>query len=264
MIRVVVKIALSVGIAMTGPYAFANELANWSQGARQDFSANKQCITVPATPGVPEKCGPDARVSYPCGSFFNPKICHRTIKGPCTPAIPSTPEHTECAQANLGAVDVHVDGAIEATGSSVLVHNTVHAEVFGQSTHFTWSCEVKADAKYKACIELTNPVNVSVDHKLKPELQYSADVMAAVPPALRDSADTHCQITTPGVDINFDGLGANICTFVDVNNVRSAKPTGTVGAQVHAHVGFGKQSIAGRSIDLGSKSWAKNLFAVDY
>lgn len=242
---------LSAGVAMTGSHAFATDLATWSQGARGNFQ-NGACITIPGTPGVPKKCAPDTKVSYPCGSFSNPfKTCDRTIKGPCTPAIPSTPKHVECANADLGIVDVHADGAIATTGSSIRVQNTVHAQIFGASTHFTWTCDVKADARYKACVDLMNPVNVSVDHIPKDNVKYSADTMS-------------CRITTPGVSIKTKPIAATVCSFVDVNNVKSAKPTGVVGAQVHAQVGFGKQSVAGQTIDLGSKDWAKTLFRVNY
>jgi len=246
-----VNVALFVGVAIAGQHASATDLATWSQGASQNFAA-KQCITLPGTPGVPAQCAPDTKVSYPCGSWNDPfKTCDRTIKGPCTPAIPGTPEHQECAQANLGTVDVHIDGAIAITGSSVQVHNTVHAQVFGVATNFTWTCDVKADAKYKACVDLANPGNVSVDHIPKANVQYSADTMS-------------CRITTPGLAINNKPIAATVCAFVDVNNASSAKPTGGVGAQVHAQVGFGKQSVAGQTIDLGSTSWTKTLFQTNY
>lgn len=231
---------IAVGFVMTASQVLAEDLATWSEGANQEFKA-EQCVTIPGTPGVPSACSPDTRIPYPCPTWNKPgKTCHKTVKGVCTPAVPGVPSTKQCASANLGNVSIKADGALATTGSSVQVHNTIHSDILGWKTHFTMSCEVKADVKFKACVDLLEPTSV----------QVSSDAVSC------NIADG---LTGSGLPVAGD-----VCMFVEARNVVSGKPTGSVGSQVNAQVGFGKQSIAGQTIDLGNQSWTETLFNINY
>ncbi|WP_117319117.1 hypothetical protein [Chromatocurvus halotolerans] len=137
-------------------------------------------------------------------------------------------------------MSVKADGALATTGSSVQVHNTVYSDVLGWKTHFTVSCEVKTDVKFKACVDLLEPTSV----------QVSSDAVS-------------CNIAD-GLPSSGLPVAGDVCMFVDAKNVATGKPTGNVGAQVSTQVGYGKQSVAGQTIDLGNQSWTETLFKIDF
>lgn len=231
---------VAAGLLITASQAWSTDLATWSETAAQDFKA-QQCVTTPAIPGVPAQCAPDTKVPYPCGTWKNPtKMCNKTVKGPCTPAVPGVPSSKQCASADLGHVSVKADGALATTGSAVQVHNTIYTSILGWNTHYTVSCEVKSDVKFKACVDMLEPTSV----------QVSSDAVSC------NIADG---LPTAGLPIAGD-----VCLFVEANNVASGKPTGSVGAQVSAQVGYGKQNVGGQTIDLGNQSWTETVFKVDY
>lgn len=231
---------VSATLLITSTQVWAEDLATWSEGGSQEFKA-EQCVTIPGTPGVPAVCSPDTKVPYPCPTWNKPtKTCHKTVKGVCSPSVPGVPASKQCASANLGRASVQADGALATTGSSVQVHNTVHTNLFGAQTHFTVSCEVKTDAKFKACVDLLHPTSVEVSS---------------------DSVTCNIADGLPSGDMP---IAANVCMFIEAKNVASGKPSGSVGAQVAAQVGLGSQTIAGQKIDLGNQSWTQTLFNIDF
>lgn len=235
------EVLASAGVLfLTASYSTASDLVTWSENATKNFGA-QQCLTIPGTPDVPGVCSPDVKVPYPCPTWNNPtKTCEQTIRGSCTPSIPGTPDVTECASVNLGAVSVQADGALATTGGTVQVHNTVHAQLFDIQTHFTVSCEINADTKFKACVNLLDPTTV----------EYSSN-------------SATCNITD-GLPSHATPIAANVCTFVEVRNITDGNPTGIVGAQVNVQAGYGERSVLGQTINLGSESWTQTLFNLGY
>lgn len=231
---------VSAALLATTTQVWAEDLATWSEGATQEFKA-EQCVTIPGTPGVSSACSPDTRVPYPCPTWNKPtKTCHKTVKGVCSPAVPGIPATKECASANLGKASVKADGALATTGSSVQVHNTVHSDLFGAQTHFTVSCEVKSDAKFKACVDLLHPTSVEVSS---------------------DSVSCNIADGLPSGDMP---IAADFCMFVEAKGVATGKPSGSVGSQIAAQVGLGTQNVAGQKIDLGNQTWTETVFKMDF
>lgn len=237
-----VCLAALVSLVMAAPAA-AGELISWNNTVASNFSA-QQCVTVHGTPGTPQKCAPSYTQSYPCPSFKHPgKNCHHTIAGPCTPAVPGTPDLHQCANISLGNFSIAVDGGVYADfagidGSEVAVQTTVHVALFGKHATLPMSCKIAIGKKVSICLNLLTRTFVGAG--------YTCEIAGAQTASL----------TVPGVT-------ANLCMDVTVGG-SSTKPEGTVTAQIEADVEFGSATVAGHTLSMGSKGWNPALFSVKF
>ena len=236
----VVSIILTV---MSVPSAISGELISWNNTVASNFAAS-QCVTIHGTPGTPKKCAPSYTQRYPCPTLKHPgKHCHHTISGPCSPAIPGTPDVKQCANISLGNFSIAVDGGVYADfagidDSEIAVNTTVNVAMFGKKATLPVSCKVSIGKKVSMCLNLLTRTFVGKG--------YVCEIGGA-----RVAA-----ITTPGVTANF-------CMDVSVGGV-SKKPTGTVTARIDVGVEFGSATVAGHSLSMGSKEWNPALFSVKF
>jgi hypothetical protein len=227
--------------------AISGELVSWNNTVASNFSA-QQCVTIHGISGTPRKCAPSYKQKYPCGNLKHPtKTCHHTIAGPCTAAIPGTPDVHQCANINLGNFSIAVDGGVytEFAGiddSEVSVQTTVNVSMFGKKATLPLSCKISIGKKISICFSLlTRTFTGSAANT-----GYSCEIAGAEAPSL----------TMPGV-------AANFCMDVSVAGVTS-KPMGTVTARIEADVEFGGATVAGHSLSMGSKGWNPALFSVKF
>ncbi len=229
-------------VALASP-ATSGELISWNNTVASDFSA-QQCVTIHGTPGTPKKCAPSYTQKYPCPSFKHPgKHCHHTIAGPCSPAVPGTPDLHQCANINLGNFSIAVDGGVYADfdgidDSEVAVQTTVHVSMFGKNALLPLSCKISIGKKVSMCLNLLTRTFVGS--------AYTCEIGGA----------KTASMTVPGVTANF-------CMDVTVDG-DAKKPEGTVTARIEADVEFGGATVAGHSLSMGSKGWNPALFAVKF
>lgn len=228
---------------ITASPASSGELISWNNTVSSNFSA-QQCVTVHGTPGTPKKCAPSYTQKYPCPSFKHPgKHCHHTIAGPCTPAVPGTPDLHQCANVNLGNFSISVDGGVYADfagidDSEIAVQTTVNVSMFGKQATLPVSCKIAIGKKVSMCLNLLTRTFIGQG--------FACEIAGAKAAA----------ITTPGVTANF-------CMDVAVGG-EAKKPTGTVTARIEAGVEFGGATVAGHSLSMGSKDWNPALFSVKF
>ncbi|GAC19370.1 hypothetical protein [Paraglaciecola arctica] len=237
-----------VGIlnVFTVSLAIADELISWNNTVASDFSA-QQCVTIHGTPGTPKKCASSYTQKYHCPTIKHPdKHCHHTISGPCTPAVPGTPDVKQCANVSLGNFSIAVDGGVftEYAGindSEIAVQTTVNIAMFGKHASLPLTCKIDIGKKVSICMNLlTRTLSQTADSG------YSCEIAGA------DVAS----ISSPGVTANF-------CMDVTVEGV-TGKPTGSVTARVDAGVEFGSANVAGHTLSMGSKDWNPALFSVKF
>ncbi len=223
--------------------AAERELINWNNTVASSFAA-QQCVTIHGAPGTPEKCAPSYTQEYPCPSLKHPeKRCHHSIAGPCTPAVPGTPDVHQCANINLGTFSIAVDGGVYAgysglADSEIAVQTTVHVSLFGKHAALPMSCKIGIGKSANICLNLmTRTFSGS---------GYTCEIAGA----------NVASITYPGVT-------TNLCMDVTVGGIFS-KPEGTVTARIEADVEFGNATVAGHSLSMGSKSWQPALFSVKF
>tara|TARA_R110000772_G_scaffold72655_1_gene158532 strand:+ start:1345 stop:2082 length:738 start_codon:yes stop_codon:yes gene_type:complete len=219
------------------------ELITWNNTVASNFSA-QQCVTIHGTPGTPKKCAPSYTQKYPCPSFKHPgKHCHHTIAGPCTPAVPGTPDLHQCANISLGNFSIAVDGGVYAgysgvDDSEIAVQTTVHLALFGKHATLPLTCKISIGKKASICLNLmTRTFSGS---------GYSCEIGGA----------EVASITYPGVT-------TNLCMDVTVSG-NATKPEGSVTARIEADVEFGNATVAGHSLTMGSKAWKPALFSVKF
>ena len=219
------------------------ELITWNNTVASNFSA-QQCVTIHGTPGTPKKCAPSYTQKYPCPSLKHPgKHCHHTIAGPCTPAVPGTPDLHQCANISLGNFSIAVDGGVYAgyagvDDSEIAVQTTVHLALFGKHAALPLTCKISIGKKASICLNLmTRTFSGS---------GYSCEIGGA----------EVASITYPGVT-------TNLCMDVTVSG-NATKPEGTVTARIEADVEFGNATVAGHSLSMGSKAWQPALFSVKF
>lgn len=223
--------------------AFSGELVSWSNTVSSNFSA-EQCVTVHGTPGTPRKCAPSYTQRYPCPTFKHPgKKCHHTIAGPCSPAVPGTPDLHQCANIKLGTFSIAVDGGVFADfagidDSEVAVQTTVHVSLFGKTAVVPMSCKIEIGKTANICLNLLTRTFSGTG--------YTCEIGGA----------KVASITYPGVT-------TNLCMDVTVSGA-AKKPSGTITARIEADVEFGSATVAGHKLSMGSKGWDPALFSVKF
>lgn len=223
--------------------AFSGELVSWSNTVSSNFAA-EQCVTIPGTPGTPQKCAPSYTQHYPCPTFKHPKKnCSHTISGPCSPAIPGTPDVHQCANINLGTFSIAVDGGVFADfagidDSEIAVQTTAHVSLFGKTAAVPMSCKIAIGKKASICLNLMTRTFSGTG--------YTCEIGGA----------EVASITYPGVT-------TNLCMDVTVTG-DSKKPTGAITARIEADVEFGSATVAGHTLSMGSKGWNPALFSVRF
>ena len=227
--------------------ASAKELMSWGEHMSEDFSIN-QCVTIPGTPGIAKHCGPSKSVAYPCGNWKHPKkMCHHTIKGICTPAVPGTPDVKKCAHKGLGNFSVKVDGgvfmALDGISDDELgIANTVSVDMFGQHVVIPMSCKIALGTKTSICSNLLAEGALVFDN----------------------ASGISCEIDGSNVkSISYPGVTANVCLDVDID-ISKKTPQGIVGIRVDSGVDFGSATLVGHTVSLGGKSWSPTLFKAKF
>lgn len=222
--------------------SFAAELINWSKNVEQNFEVNG-CVTIPGIPGVAGHCAPSESVPYPCPTWKHPtKTCHHTIAGPCTPAIPGSPDVSKCGGKNLGTFGVKVDGGVFTSvdgisDTEISVQNTVSVALFSKHVVIPMTCTVSAGTKSTVCLNMLTGTF-----------------------AKSNASGASCKIGSVNfASINYPGVTANLCTDFDFN-ISGGKPAGSVGVRVESDVEFGSINIVGHELSLGNKSWDPTLF----
>ena len=158
-------------------------------------------------------------------------------------AVHGTPDVHQCANIHLGNFSIAVDGGVYAgypgvADSEIAVQTTVHMSLFGKNATLPLSCKISIGKKASICLNLmTRTFSGS---------GYSCEIAGA----------NVASITYPGV-------ATNLCMDVTVGG-NTTKPEGTVTARIEADVEFGKATVAGHSLSMGSKAWKPALFSVKF
>ena len=241
------KTFLFIAVCILPTQISANELVSWGEHMTEDFSIN-QCVTIPGTPGVSKHCLPSKSIGYPCPSMKHPKKkCHHTISGPCTPAIPGTPDVKKCAHKGFGKMSVKVDGGVYASmdgisKDEIKISNTVSVDMFGQHVVIPMSCSMALGTKTSICMNLLAEGALVFDN----------------------ASGVSCEIDGSNVkSISYPGVTANVCIDADID-ISKKTPQGLIGIRVESGVDFGSATLVGHTISLGGKSWNPTLFSARF
>nr|CRH05926.1 protein of unknown function [Candidatus Magnetococcus massalia] len=157
--------------------------------------------------------------------------------------MPGTPDLHQCANINLGKISIAVDGGVFTqfegiADSEVAVQTTVNLHLFGHSTSIPMVCKIEIGKGANICLNLlTRTFSGS---------GYSCTI----------DGSKVASITYPGVT-------TNLCMDLTMDGNLN-KPKGTIAARIEAEVVFGKASVAGKSLSMGSKGWNPQLFSVSF